>query len=36
VYSGASTTLRTRALLHDFDHVHLDLGYFSTKGLSSA
>jgi len=28
--------LRIRALLHGFDHVHLDLGYFSTKGLQSA
>jgi len=35
VYSGAST-LQTRALLHNFDHVHLDLGYFGTKRISSA
>jgi hypothetical protein len=28
-------TLRICALLHGFNHVHLDLGYFSTKGLSS-
>jgi hypothetical protein len=28
--------LRTRALLHGFDHVHLNLGFFGTKGLSSA
>jgi hypothetical protein len=28
--------LRIRALLHDFDHVHLDLDYFGTKGLPSA
>jgi hypothetical protein len=27
--------LRTCAL-HGFDHIHLDLVYFSTKGLSSA
>ena len=27
---------RTCALLHGFDHVHLDLGYFGTKGISSA
>jgi len=31
-----SLMLRIRALLHGFDHVHLDLGYFSTKGLQSA
>jgi hypothetical protein len=29
-------TLRTCALLHSLDHVHLDLLYFGTKGLSSA
>jgi hypothetical protein len=29
-------TLQTCALLHGLDHVHLDLGYFGTKGLSSA
>jgi hypothetical protein len=28
--------LQTCALLHGLDHVHLDLGYFGTKGLSSA
>jgi len=28
--------LRIRALLHGFDHVHLDLDYFRTKVLQSA
>jgi len=28
--------LLIRALFHGFDHVHLDLGYYGTKGLSSA
>jgi hypothetical protein len=28
--------LRTSALLHGFDRVHLDLGYFSTNGISYA
>jgi len=36
MYSGASTTLRTHALLHGFDHIHLDLGYLGTKRLSAA
>lgn len=27
--------LQTRALLHGFNHVHLNLGYFGTMGLSS-
>jgi len=27
-----SLMLRTRALLHGFDHVHLDLGYFGLRG----
>ena len=31
-----SLTVRIRALLHGFDYVHLDLGYFGTKSLSSA
>jgi len=35
VYPGASTMLGNRALLHSFDHVHLNIGYFGTKGLSS-
>jgi hypothetical protein len=35
VYPGASTTLRNCALFHGFDHIHLNLGYFGTKGLSS-
>jgi len=28
--------LLIRALFHGFDHVHLDLSYFGTKGLPSA
>lgn len=28
-------TLRTRALLHAFNHIHLYLDYFGTKGSSS-
>jgi hypothetical protein len=36
VHSSTSTTLWLTPPLHDFDHVHLDFGYYGTKGLSSA
>jgi len=28
--------LRTNTLLHGYDHVYLDVGYFSTKALQFA
>jgi len=36
VHSYAFIDASDPRLVHGFDHVHLDLGYFGTKGLSYA